>query len=289
MTLDASANLAVGLTPTNGYGKLQLVASGTVLPTGDSNVPAGYSYAQFSGSSGAVSDWLLLRGPYGNAGHKTGILLQDTFYDNNAYAGRYIQAAGGALTFGQMLNGTIYSSNGTLTEHARIDTSGNLLVGTTSQFLFGARQAIAYVGGAAGAVGLSFKPTSDDGYPVYFFNAANAGVGSIRTSSTTTTYNTTSDYRLKTVIGPVADAGARIDALQPVEYEWKADGLRTRGFLAHQFQEVYAASVTGSKDEVDKNGKPVYQAMQAGSSEVIADLVAELKSLRARVAQLEAK
>jgi hypothetical protein len=132
MTLDSSGNLGLGVTPTNAYGKLQAVASSTVLPTGDSNVPAGYSYAQFSGSSGAVSDWLLLRGPYGTAGHKTGILLQDTFYDNNAYGGRYIQATGGALTFGQMLNGTIYSSNGTLTEHARIDTSGNLLVGTTS-------------------------------------------------------------------------------------------------------------------------------------------------------------
>jgi hypothetical protein len=40
---------------------------------------------------------------------------------------------------------------------------------------------------------------------------------------------------------------------------------------------------------VDADGKPVYQAMQASTSEVIADLVAELQSLRARVAQLESK
>jgi hypothetical protein len=114
-------------------------------------------------------------------------------------------------------------------------------------------------------------------------------VGSITTNGTLTTYNTTSDYRLKTVIGEVSGSGERIDALQPVEYTWNADGSRTRGFLAHQFQEVYAGSVSGTKDAVDADGKPVYQAMQASTSEVIADLVAELQSLRARVAQLESK
>jgi hypothetical protein len=59
--------------------------------------------------------------------------------------------------------------------------------------------------------------------------------------------------------------------------------------LAHQFQEVYANSVTGTKDAVDAEGKPVYQSMQASTSEVIADLVAEIKSLRIRITQLEAK
>jgi hypothetical protein len=117
------------------------------------------------------------------------------------------------------------------------------------------------------------------------FYYAGTLIGSItQTGTTAVLYNTTSDYRLKTVIGPVADAGSRIDSLQPVEYEWKADGARTRGFLAHQFQEVYAGSVTGTKDAVDEDGKPKYQAMQASSSEVIADLVAEIQSLRKRLA-----
>jgi hypothetical protein len=74
-----------------------------------------------------------------------------------------------------------------------------------------------------------------------------------------------------------------------IEYTWNSNGSSTRGFLAHQFQEVYASSVSGTKDAVDAEGKPVYQAMQASTSEVIADLVAELQSLRARVAQLESK
>ena len=96
-------------------------------------------------------------------------------------------------------------------------------------------------------------------------------------------------YRLKTLIAPVNDAGARIDALEPVEFEWNESKQRTRGFFAHKFQEVYPGSVTGSKDAVDEDGKPIYQAMQASTAEVIADLVAELQSLRKRVAELEAK
>jgi len=102
-----------------------------------------------------------------------------------------------------------------------------------------------------------------------------------------TVYGTTSDYRLKTIGGAVTGQGARIDALQPIEYTWNSNGSSSRGFLAHKFQEVYADSVSGTKDAVDADGKPVYQAMQAGSSEVIADLVAEIQSIRKRLAALE--
>ena len=172
-------------------------------------------------------------------------------------------------------------------ERARIDSSGNLLVGTTSQ-IFSGKQVNAFVGSTHNGIVLNETANTALCTYVAFLNTGTL-IGSIdRVGSTSAViYNTTSDYRLKTVIGPVADAGQRIDALQPVEYTWNSDGSRTRGFLAHQFQEVYAGSVTGSKDAVDADGKPVYQAMQASSSEVIADLVAEIQSLRARVAAIE--
>ena len=107
-------------------------------------------------------------------------------------------------------------------------------------------------------------------------------VGSISATTSLTLYNTTSDYRLKNVIGAVTNSGERIDALKPIEYDWKTGG-RTRGFLAHQFAEVYPSSVCGEKDAIDADGNPVYQAMQASSSEVMADLIAEIQSLRARL------
>jgi hypothetical protein len=177
-------------------------------------------------------------------------------------------------------------------ERARIDASGNLLVGTTSQIGAGKVCSVANIN--AGAFRTTATANSytalyagrdgNAGNAVEFWYSSATQVGSVSVSSVATLYNTTSDYRLKTVIGPVTNASQRIDALEPVEYEWKADGSRTRGFLAHKFQEVYAGSVSGAKDAVDADGKPVYQSMQAGSSEVIADLVAEIQSLRKRLA-----
>ena len=180
----------------------------------------------------------------------------------------------------------------------KLDSSGKLFLGTTTtptgtgSGIFnvepGNQNGIAIGVVTTGNTGLDINVNNTGSYFAYFrYNAAN--VGSITTNGTITVYNTTSDYRLKTVVGAVSDSGSRIDALQPVEYTWNSNGERTRGFLAHQFQEVYANSVTGTKDAVDADGKPVYQAMQASTSEVIADLVAELQSLRARVAQLESK
>ena len=60
------------------------------------------------------------------------------------------------------------------------------------------------------------------------------------------------------------------------------------GFVAHEFAEVSPSSVTGSKDAVDADGNPIYQAMQASSAEVMANIVAELQSLRKRIDVLEA-
>jgi hypothetical protein len=158
-----------------------------------------------------------------------------------------------------------------------------LLVGTTS--IAGAGGLTIQPNTSAGATAVLFNRTSSTGtsFPIDFRNGGST-VGYIAYTNAITTYNSVSDYRLKTVLGSITDSGARIDALEPIEYEWKTDGSRTRGFLAHKFQEVYAGSVTGTKDAVDKDGKPVYQAMQAGSSEVIADLVAEIQSLRKRLA-----
>ena len=168
----------------------------------------------------------------------------------------------------------------------RIDTSGNLLVGTTAQF----NACKVGISADIGSFNIFSIRNSGGGTGTYvgFLNSSNSTVGSISYNGSLTLYNTTSDYRLKNVIGAVTNAGTRIDALEPIEYDLKTGG-RINGFLAHKFAEVYPNSVTGEKDAVDAEGKPVYQAMQASSSEVMADLIAEIQSLRKRVAQLESK
>ena len=115
------------------------------------------------------------------------------------------------------------------------------------------------------------------------FYASGGLAGQITSGGTTTNYNTSSDYRLKNVTGPVQNSGQYIDALKPVEGTWKADGSVFVGLIAHEVQDVSRTAVaTGEKDGEEM------QSMDYSSAEIIANLIAEVQSLRQRVAQLEA-
>ena len=297
MTLDASGNLLVGTTTTDTAATKLIIekSDGTTVSTG--------AYLVIKNQNGAQATNGVLT--------PAGGILFSSYRDvrNPAYtAGITYEARGvGGTNTGAEL---IFRTSGSVGDNfanagnsalppdvGRFDASGNLLVGTTS--VVGRMTLNGNAGGISGyyhaqsvAGGYCFVSDAVSNGGTYYHAAFKEGGtvrGSITSNGTLTTYNTTSDYRLKTVIGPVSDAGQRIDALQPVEYTWNSNGECTRGFLAHQFQEVYAGSVSGTKDAVDADGNPVYQAMQASTSEVIADLVAEIQSLRIRIAQLEAQ
>ena len=178
------------------------------------------------------------------------------------------------------------------TERARITSSGNLLVGTTSVFSnarvtvsTSATDGIASTQGTAG--GYCFLSNAlTNGGTFYHASFGENGTqrGSITSNGTVTVYNTTSDYRLKNNQAPLTGSGAFIDALQPKTWTWAQDGAKGVGFIAHEFAEVSPSSVTGAKDAIDAEGNPVHQVMQASSAEVIANLVAEIQSLRKRLA-----
>lgn len=114
-------------------------------------------------------------------------------------------------------------------------------------------------------------------------------VGSISVTTTATAYNTSSDYRLKTVEGSLSGSGDFIDSLSPKFGTWNIDGSKFVGFIAHELQAVSPTSVTGEKDSVDEGGNPVYQSVSYGSPEIIANIIAELQGLRARVKSIENK
>ena len=179
---------------------------------------------------------------------------------------------------------------------ATIDGVGNLLVGVTSPV--GARIDVASASGGAAlqvrndtaaitTVGVWNDATSGDNTFVKFYTeAAGTTRGSItyNRAGGLVAYNVTSDYRAKDIYGPVQNPGALIDSV-PVYMGKMKDATQERPmFIAH---EVPAYAHTGEKDAVDKDGKPVYQQMDA--SALIPVMWAELQSLRARVAQLESK
>lgn len=216
-------------------------------------------------------------------------------------------AIGASATFGWIQSGFSNAANVPAdlriytgaTEKARITSGGNLLVGQTVGVVFGARhEATGDVAGqfrtpAPSGTGIAIacvRTASTGGEQIRFcVNDSTTGVGNINSTATATSFNTSSDYRLKNNQQLLTGSGAFIDSLMPKTWEWFADGSKGVGFIAHEVQAVSPQSVTGEKDAVDDEGKPVYQAMEYGSAEFIANIVAELQSVRKRLAALEAK
>ena len=171
--------------------------------------------------------------------------------------------------------------------------SGDLLLGTATSY-GGEKFTLDFTGSAQR--GMIVRNTTSTTQDSVAFVVNSTFVGWISASTTGTTYNTISDYRLKNITGAVTGAKDFIMALQPKQGTWKSDGSKFVGFVAHEFAEVSPTSVSRSKDEIDEKGNPVYQGIQASSSEVMANLIslvqeqqALIESLTTRLTVLENK
>jgi len=111
-------------------------------------------------------------------------------------------------------------------------------------------------------------------------------VGTITTTSGSTAYNTSSDYRLKDNVLPLTDAIYRLKQLNPVRFNFVSQPASTLdGFLAHEAQSVVPESVTGVKDEEDSLGNPIYQGID--QSKLVPLLVAALQETLERLEAVE--
>lgn len=296
MRIDSSGNVLIGRTSSSGLGQLQSTI-GADLATDSGNVHLARGGGNVAiGTASPISGGLLTVGSgsgsstavqYLNAGSGGSALLSRISGSNTWFMGDTVAALGsgsGLINFVYGANPFIVYTNSA--ERMRVDGSGNVLVGTTSA---GGKLTAhsttsfpaIYCQGASDARQSVTTQASGTSYFDYFiYNGTN--VGSITSTGTITSYNVSSDYRLKNIYGPITNSGAYIDALNPVQGSWKADGSRFIGLLAHEVQEVSETPVaTGEKD-----GEKM-QSMDYSAPELIANLIAEVKSLRARVAQLE--
>jgi hypothetical protein len=159
-------------------------------------------------------------------------------------------------------------------EKARIDTSGNLLVGTTSS-------------GSGNDGRVLAKQTSSGGYAVVADAVSNGGtyylvafqingttvVGQITSNGTTTTYATSSDYRLKENIAPMTGALNKVALLKPVTYKWKSDGSNSQGFIAHELAEIVPECVVGEKDAMRTEQYEVTPAVKDEEGNIVTEAV----------------
>ena len=134
-------------------------------------------------------------------------------------------------------------------------------------------------------------------------NTDDCTIGSIqRVNNNSVNYNTTSDARLKENVADMTDGITRVKQLAPKRFSWIEEDLDTAnqdGFLAHEAQAVVPLSATGTQNEVDGDGNPVYMQMDAAklvpvltaalkeSITKIETLETEMTALKARVTALE--
>ena len=146
-------------------------------------------------------------------------------------------------------------------------------------------------------------------HAVVFVNP-NGEVGSIKTNGTATSYNTSSDYRLKENVNYSFDATARLKQLKPCRFNFIADANTTLdGFLAHEVSDIVPEAISGEKDaihvwkdgeelpsgvsvgdkKVDANGKDLINSQSIDQSKLVPLLVKTLQEALTRIDTLEAE
>jgi hypothetical protein len=171
-------------------------------------------------------------------------------------------------------------------EKGRLTSDGKFLLNTSVAVDQGLIVA-AYNGGLNQGLLLS-DSNSTSGNQAIRFKVSGTTVGSISTTSSSTAYNTSSDYRLKENVASVPDGISRLQQLKPSRFNFIADPNHTvDGFIAHEAQAVVPECVTGEKDAVDEDGNPVYQGID--QSKLVPLLTAALQEAIAKIDALETR
>ena len=257
-----------------------------------------------TGNNGGLSELIKLGND--SSGSGTGCQINmGAASGNSSTSGCIAGFFDGTGTAVSILTSSAYASSGAV-ERFRVDSSGNTLVNCTSDPLSHNSKFIVQHGGDGQSVA-SFDFNQNFARPNLFIKHARAGavsgtriatmiaflnlsgteVGTIQSGLAGTSYNTSSDYRLKENITNISDGITRIKQLIPKKFNFIGDGDKTikDGFLAHEVSSVVPEAITGTKDEVDSDNNPVYQGID--HSKLVPLLVAAVQELIGKVEGLE--
>jgi hypothetical protein len=156
------------------------------------------------------------------------------------------------------------------------DISSNLINATSFDYGF-------TIAPQSGYSQLYFRSDSTSSRNIQRFYNQTGGVlqnvGNIIISGSTTSYATSSDYRLKENVTPITDALSRLNQLKPSRFNFIADADKiVDGFLAHEVQDIIPEAISGEKDAmrdeefeltprveavIDEDGNVITEAVEA--------------------------
>ena len=179
-------------------------------------------------------------------------------------------------------NGNLrFGTNGS--ERFRVDTGGRVQIGTTSAI----QNSLLTLVSGNGVRVLVCQSGGIGANDAILFRNPNGDVGRIVTTGSSTSYNISSDYRLKENLVAISDGITRLKTLKPYRFNFiKTPDTTVDGFLAHEVTAVPEA-ITGTKDEVDSDNNPVYQGID--QSKLVPLLTAALQEAITKIETLEAK
>ena len=209
-------------------------------------------------------------------------------------------------------NGTIYlddngSHNGIINAPASLfvnidsdNTSGgeDFIIGSDRTSTSGGKELLRMAGGEA--LTLTNTKTGTTSSAMVFSNSVSGGayrvrfdanssiIGDIRVTTSSVAYNTTSDARLKENVVDLDGAIDRVKQIPVHRFNFIANPDETvDGFLAHEVQSIVPEAVTGTQDEVDEDGNPVYQGID--QSKLVPLLTAAIKEQQALIEDLQTR
>jgi hypothetical protein len=116
-------------------------------------------------------------------------------------------------------------------------------------------------------------------YCCQFYSGGSTNVGSISVTGSATTFNTSSDYRLKENVVPLVNGLERLSKIPVHRFNFiTVPDITVDGFLAHEVQEIVPEAVVGTKDAVDENGTIIQQQMD--HSKLVPLLTAAVQELK---------
>ena len=266
--------------------------------TGSQNVAMGYQ-AGYSNTTGTDSVYIGNRAGYSNTSSNNVIVgsyagyystgSYNTFIGGSSGSGYYMTTGSKNTIIGNY-NGNqgsldirtasnyIVLSDGDGNPRGIFDGSGSFFVGTTSTPASSGAGS-AFVSDGENRWKLIQNHNTTDPRALQSFYNPNGAIGSIQTSGSATSFNTSSDYRLKNTIAPMTGALAKVALLKPCTYKWNCDGSDGQGFIAHELAEVVPQCVTGEKDAVNEDGSIKSQGID--TSFLVATLTAAIQELKA--------